>query len=160
MGYDHELADLAAAHGLTLALAESCTGGMIAAQITAIPGCSSWFRGGVVAYHNQVKQQVLGVAPELLEQYGAVSEQVAVAMAEGARCLLGSDLALAVTGIAGPEGGTPQKPVGTVYLALADPDGCKVARYQFEGDRASVRQQTAAEALFWLKKRLMLSETA
>ncbi len=157
---DQELAGLFLASGRSLALAESCTGGMIAARVTDIAGCSAWFRGGVVAYSNDVKMAVLGVPAPLLARCGAVSEQVGQAMAEEARKVLGSDLALAVTGIAGPEGGTTEKPVGTVYLALADQDGCEVVRCQFDGDRAAIRQQTVEMGLLMLKKRLMLSETA
>jgi PncC family amidohydrolase len=160
MENDRELGTLFRESGMTLSLAESCTGGMIAARITAVAGCSTWFRGGVVAYHNEVKQQLLGVPLSLLEQHGAVSEQVALAMAEGARRGIGSDLALAVTGVAGPDGGTPEKPVGTVYIALADDRGCAVVRCQFDGDRASVRCQTVEHALFLLKMRLDEPEMA
>jgi len=160
MTADQELAALFHASGMTLALAESCTGGMIAARITDIPGCSAWFKGGVVAYHNQVKQQLLGVSRDILENHGAVSEQVAMAMAEGARRAVGSDLSLAVTGIAGPDGGTSEKPVGTVYIALADHAGSVTGRYQFEGGRDAVRKQTVEQAFFLLKKRLTMPETA
>lgn len=157
---DQELAALFQASGMTLALAESCTGGMIAARVTDIAGCSAWFRGGVVAYSNEVKMALLDVPAPLLAMYGAVSEQVGRAMAEGARKAIGSDLSLAVTGIAGPDGGTTEKPVGTVYLALADQDGCEVVRCQFDGNRAAIRQQTVEKGLLMLEKRLMLSETA
>ena len=157
---DRELAESFDTKGMTLALAESCTGGMVAARITAIPGCSAWFRGGVVAYHNDLKQQLLKVPFALLEQQGAVSEQVACAMAEGARSVAGADLALAVTGIAGPDGGSPEKPVGTVYLALADHDGCVTEHYQFKGDRETVRQETVEQAFLLLKKRLEKPEIA
>lgn len=157
---DQELAALFLASGMTLALAESCTGGMIAARVTDIAGCSAWFKGGVVAYSNEVKMALLDVPAPLLARFGAVSEQVGRAMAEGARKVVGSDLSLAVTGIAGPDGGTIEKPVGTVYLALADQDGCEVVRCQFDGSRAAIRQQTVEKGLLMLKKRLMLSETA
>jgi PncC family amidohydrolase len=157
---DQELAELFGEKGMTLALAESCTGGMVAARITALPGCSVWFKGGVVAYHNDLKQQLLKVPLALLEQFGAVSEQVACAMAEGARSVAGADLALAVTGIAGPDGGSPEKPVGSVYLALADHDGCVAKRYRFKGDRAAVRQATVEQAFSLLKKRLEKPEIA
>lgn len=160
MGADQELAALFLASGMTLALAESCTGGMIAARITALPGCSGWFRGGVVAYHNDIKQQILGVPVALLEQHGAVSEVVAQAMAEGVRTLAGSDLALAVTGIAGPDGGSPEKPVGTVYISLADAHGCVTNCYHFKGNRDAVRQQTTDEAFFLLKMHLNQPECA
>ena len=157
---DVELAALFIASGMTLALAESCTGGMIAARVTDIAGCSAWFRGGVVAYSNDVKMALLDVPPALLSMHGAVSEQVGRAMADGARKAIGSDLALAVTGIAGPDGGTAEKPVGTVYLALADQDGCEVVRCHFGGDRVAVRQQTVEKGLLMLKKRLVMPETA
>lgn len=157
---DQELAALFQASGMTLALAESCTGGMVAARVTDSAGCSAWFKGGVVAYSNEVKMELLGVPAPMLAMYGAVSEPVARAMAEGARRIVGSDLSLAVTGIAGPDGGTSEKPVGTVYLALADQDGCEVVRCQFGGNRAAVRQQTVETGLLMLKKRLTMPETA
>lgn len=160
MDNDQALATLFHASGKSLALAESCTGGMVAARITALAGCSAWFRGGVVAYHNDVKQRLLGVPLSLLEQYGAVSEQVALEMAKGVRRLLGSDLALAVTGIAGPDGGTLEKPVGTVYLALASSNGCEAVRCQFRGDRAAVRSQSVQQAFFLLKMQLQEPEMA
>lgn len=147
-------------YGLTLALAESCTGGMIAARVTDIPGCSAWFSGGVVAYSNQVKMNLLRVPETVLELHGAVSEPVARAMAEGALKVIGSDLALSVTGIAGPGGGTPQKPVGTVFVGLADHQACTVEQFLFAGDRDQVRQQTADQAIIMLKNRLAGSKRA
>lgn len=160
MVVDQELAALFHTSGLTLALAESCTGGMIAARVTDIAGCSAWFRGGVVAYSNEVKMKLLDVPEPMLAMYGAVSEPVVRAMAEGACKAIGSGLSLAVTGIAGPDGGTSEKPVGTVYIALADQDGCEVVRCQFDGDRAAVREQTVEMGLLMLKKRLTMPETA
>lgn len=160
MGVDQELAALFRASGMTLALAESCTGGMIAARVTEIAGCSAWFKGGVVAYSNEVKMKLLDVPAPMLAMYGAVSEPVARAMAEGVRRVIGSDLSLAVTGIAGPDGGTSEKPVGTVYIAVADHIGCVTGRYQFEGDRGAVRKQTVEQAYFLLQKRLVLPEIA
>ncbi|NJD37511.1 MAG: CinA family protein [Geobacter sp.] len=155
-----ELHLLFCGYGLTLAVAESCTAGLAAARIADQPGCSGWFRGGVVAYHNEVKHQLLGVPWELLHQHGAVSEPVACAMATGVRLACRADLGLAITGIAGPNGGSSDKPVGTVYLALADDDGSEAIRCQFDGDRISVRQQSVEQALLMLKTRLMASETA
>ncbi len=128
---------------LTLSLAESCTGGLIAHRITNIPGSSNYFLGGVVAYSNEVKEKILGVPHEILLQYGAVSEETARAMAEGARRLLGSDLALAVTGIAGPTGGTPEKPVGLVYIALAAEEEVWCERHIWNGDRLQNKAQSA-----------------
>lgn len=124
--------------GKTLATAESCTGGTLASRLTALAGASAYFRGGVVAYSNEVKEHALGVKHETLLAHGAVSEATALEMAEGARTRLASDYAIATTGIAGPGGGTPEKPVGTVWIAVASPDGTD-ARLMHFGDR---RQQT------------------
>lgn len=160
MSVEHELAALLRVSGLTLAVAESCTGGLIAGRITDLAGSSAYFAGGVVAYSNRVKEQLLHVPVRLLEEHGAVSEAAARAMAEGARMVLGSDVALAVTGIAGPDGGTPEKPVGTVFVAFADQHGCQVERFLFGGDRAQVRQQTVDQGVIMLKKRLEASKRA
>lgn len=155
-----ELSGLFEQSGLTLAVAESCTAGLLTGRIADQPGCSAWFRGGVVAYHNDLKQQLLGVPLELLLQHGAVSEPVARAMAVGVRRVCGTELGLSITGIAGPDGGTPEKPVGTVYLALADQEWCEVVQCRFSGDRAAVRQQSVEKGLMMLKMRLMVSEMA
>ncbi|MBT1073670.1 competence/damage-inducible protein A [Geobacter grbiciae] len=141
--------------GMTLALAESCTGGLIAGRITAIPGSSAYFLLGAVTYANDAKARLLGVPQGLLAEVGAVSAEVAKAMARGARQLAGSDLALAVTGIAGPEGGSPDKPVGTVFIALADQAGCSAKGYHFRGDRDRIRTITAVTAMDWLRRRLL-----
>lgn len=127
---------------LTLSTAESCTGGLIGGALTALPGASRVFIGGVISYSNDVKAHCLGVPVELLVQHGAVSEPVAQAMAEGARMRLQSDLAVAVTGIAGPDGGSALKPVGLVYTALAYKGGTCVLRNVFTGDRDAVRMMT------------------
>ena len=152
---DGILAGLFRASGLTLALAESCTGGMIAARITAEPGSSAYFLEGNVTYSNAAKARLLGVPMELIEGHGAVSAEVARAMAVGARRAAGSDLALSVTGIAGPDGGTPEKPVGTVYLALADAVSCEIAHCNFPGDRDAIRTITAFTALDLLRRHLI-----
>jgi len=131
----------------TLATAESCTGGLICHRLTNIPGASSVILGGVVAYCNTVKQRVLGVPEAVLVEHGAVSEACAEAMARGARETLDSALSVAVTGIAGPGGGTPEKPVGLVYIAMAGPNGCRVARNQFAGSRDAIKAATADAAL-------------
>ena len=134
--------------GYTLVTAESCTGGWIAKCLTDIAGSSDWYRGGVVSYSNGLKTQLLGVEPHLLNTHGAVSEAVARAMAKGALEHLGGDYAVAVTGIAGPAGGTPEKPVGTVWIAWADcSDGTFVQLFQFPGDREAVRRATVLHAL-------------
>ncbi|HET7092829.1 MAG TPA: CinA family protein [Thermomicrobiales bacterium] len=138
---------LAAGAGITLATAESCSGGGVAARITAVSGSSNYFLGGVVAYANDAKADVLGVPRPVLETRGAVSAECAAAMAEGARRLFGATLAVSTTGIAGPGGGTPRKPVGLVYLALAGPAGTRVERRQFAGDRAAVTDAAIERAL-------------
>lgn len=155
---DTALASLFKGSGLSLALAESCTGGMIAARITALPGSSSYFLEGDVTYSNEAKTRMLQVPEELIAEKGAVSAEVACAMATGARLAAGSDLALSVTGIAGPDGGTPEKPVGTVFMALADATSCRVSRYNFQGDRAGVRSITCFTALDWLRTYLLAKE--
>lgn len=140
--------------GLSLGLAESCTGGMISARITGVPGSSEYFAGGVVSYHNRVKEEVLGVPGDQLSEYGAVSEEVVRSMAAGARRVLKTDIGLAVTGIAGPGGGTPSKPVGLVYLALDTPDETVVRKLMLEGNRLQIRTRVSEEAMDMLRKYL------
>lgn len=142
---------LLSGRGMTLALAESCTGGLIAQRITAVPGSSAYFLEGAVTYGNAAKTRLLGVPAAILEERGAVSAECAEAMAEGVRRASGSDLAVAVTGIAGPDGGTPEKPVGTVFISLAALDGCRTERFLFNGNRGEVRSITAWTALDWLR---------
>ncbi len=142
--------------GKTLALAESCTGGLLGQRITSVAGSSDYFRGGVVAYSNDVKESQLGVRRDSLLRHGAVSEEVAREMAEGARERLDSDLALAVTGVAGPGGGTAEKPVGTVWIALAEREGSARARaLRLPGGRENVRGWSAAAALEMLRRKLL-----
>lgn len=141
---------------LNVGVAESCTGGLIASRLTDVPGSSSYFQGGVTTYSNGTKVSVLGIEGELLRQHGAVSEPVAKAMAMNARLLLNSDYALGVTGIAGPGGGTQDKPVGTVYLGLAGPDGLlKVRQLSLPGERERVKFQAAQSALDLLRRALI-----
>ncbi len=142
------LARIATRRGLRVASAESCTGGLLAKSITDLPGASAHYAGGVVAYANDVKVAQLGVDPASLEAHGAVSREVAVQMACGARSRFAADVAMAVTGIAGPKGGTPGKPVGTVWLAVAMADGQDRARKAcFPGDREAVRDASVAVVL-------------
>lgn len=141
------LVELLKARGLTCATAESCTGGGVGSAITAVPGSSAVFYGGVISYDNSVKEQVLGVSAEDLQTVGAVSPEVAAQMAAGARRLLKTDLAVALTGIAGPDGGSAEKPVGLVWFGLATPDGVRTEKAIFRGDRESVRRQAAVHAL-------------
>jgi nicotinamide-nucleotide amidase len=137
--------------GGTLTLAESCTGGQVADRVTNVPGASAVFLGGFVTYSNAVKQTAVGVSAESLAQHGAVSEPVARAMAEGARRLTGADYALGITGIAGPSGGTPEKPVGTVFIALAGPEGTEAWKMFNPLDRLTFKELTAQQALNQLR---------
>jgi nicotinamide-nucleotide amidase len=131
----------------TLAVAESCTGGYISHRLTNIPGASAVFLSGIVTYSNAAKQTFLGVRAETLERYGAVSEPVAREMAEGARCAIGADYAVATTGIAGPGGGTAEKPVGTVFIAVATPTETRVLHRFNPGERLAFKETTARQAL-------------
>ena len=135
---------------LTFAAAESCTGGLIAKRITDLSGASAVFRGGVVSYTNEVKRDVLGVPQELLDQYGAVSGPVAKAMAEGARRITDADLAISVTGVAGPDRDDWNNEVGTVFIGLADGSGTSYTEFHFEGDRAAIRSLAASAAFLSL----------
>lgn len=134
----------------TIAFAESCTGGLISHRITNVPGSSAYFERGIVAYSNQAKVDHLGVSEKILNDYGAVSSETAMAMASGIRNVASATFGLAVTGIAGPGGGTPEKPVGLVYIAIAGPDGTEVSNFRFGGDRADIKAKTAEAALKWL----------
>ena len=143
-----QLCAVAVAGGVRVATAESCTGGLLAATITDLPGASEYYVGGVVAYADEVKVRRLGVDPADLESRGAVSEVVALQMARGACRRFSADLAMAVTGIAGPGGGTPEKPVGTVWMAVGSSDGMGRARVRrFVGDRLAVRARSVEEVL-------------
>jgi len=148
---EHVLA-LARARGMTLATAESCTGGLVAARLTRVPGASESFLGGVVAYANVVKTTELDVSQAVLAEHGAVSAEVAEAMAEGARQRLGADVAVAVTGVAGPGGGTEEKPVGLVHLHVSGPDGSRARTLDVPGDREQVRSRATVTALHLLRQ--------
>lgn len=148
-----ELLDRLRRSGHTLALAESCTGGWMGREITRVPGASDVFWGGVMAYSNDAKRSLLDVDRELLHEEGAVSEAAARAMARGAASRSGATWGVAVTGIAGPGGGTPEKPVGTVWIAVSGPVGA-AERYRFEGDREEVRERSVRAALDLLEQAL------
>jgi nicotinamide-nucleotide amidase len=150
---------LLAARGLRLATAESCTGGLVGARLTSVPGSSRYYRGGVVAYSDEAKQELLGVSADLLRRHGAVSAEVARAMAEGARRRLGADLAVATTGISGPGGGTPEKPVGLVFVGFASAEGSEAQELLFPLDRERHRALTAQVALDRVR-RFLLGEPA
>jgi nicotinamide-nucleotide amidase len=148
---------LLAARKATLATAESCTGGLLGGMLTAVSGSSEYYLGGVVSYANRIKAQQLGVDPDMLEEHGAVSEPVARAMAEGVRQQFGVDYGIGITGIAGPSGGTAAKPVGLVYIALADAAGVFVQENHFVGGRERVREWSCLTALNLLRLRLLAS---
>ena len=144
--------ELCRERGLTLATAESCTGGLIVARLTAVPGFSATTLGGIVAYSNELKERELGVPAELIAEHGAVSAEVAEAMARGARERLGVDVAVSVTGVAGPGGGTEEKPVGLVYFHAVSPEGSKGSSFSFPGDRDSIRRRSAVAALHLVRR--------
>jgi nicotinamide-nucleotide amidase len=144
----------AAARGETVAVAESCTGGLLGSLLTEVPGSSAWMRGGFIVYSNDLKRDLLGLPERLLAEHGAVSEPVARAMAEAARARAAASWGLAITGVAGPDGGSAEKPVGTVWMALAGQSGTRVRQARFRGDRGSVRLQAAFGALQLLREAL------
>ena len=142
--------------GMTVGVAESCTGGFLASLFTSQPGASEYFYGGVISYDNSVKMNVLGVEKEVLEKYGAVSQECAEQMAAGARKVLGTDYAIATTGIAGPDGGTPEKPAGTVWIAVASPEGVTSKKFTFNSTRRNINiERFAANALNMLRLQLI-----
>ena len=151
--------DLCTERGLTLGTAESCTGGMVAARLTAVPGASEAFRGSVVSYADDVKEESLGVEAELIAEHGAVSAEVAAAMAHGARERLGVDVAVAVTGVAGPGGGSEAKPVGLVFVHAVGPDGEKAVRTELPGDRDMIRGRATAASLHLVRRLLETRHT-
>jgi nicotinamide-nucleotide amidase len=139
----------------TVAVAESCTGGKLGAALTAISGASDFFYGGVVTYSNEMKTVLLDIDRELIGRIGAVSEEVAVAMACNVRCIACSDYGIGITGIAGPTGGTPEKPVGLVYIAISDDDGETVYKHYFSGDRALIRDRAVIVSLDLLRRKML-----
>ncbi len=136
--------------GKTVSTAESCTGGLIGAEFTAMPGSSTWYKGGVITYANEAKENLLSVPSDLLETVGAVSEEVATAMVVGCSKLLNTDYAISVTGIAGPGGGSHEKPVGLVYIGVTSQDSTVVTKNIFSGNRDQVRQATVEKAVTML----------
>ena len=144
---ESELGEILIKKKLTIATAESCTGGLIANRITNIPGSSKYFESGLITYSNQSKIELLNVPEDIIKQNGAVSRECARAMALGIKALVKTDLGLAVTGIAGPSGGIPEKPVGLVYIAFALDDSIEIREFKFNGNRLEIKQQTSDEAL-------------
>jgi len=159
LGLAQQVGATCRAGGLSLATAESCTGGLVAHLITEVPGSSAYFRGGLVTYADEVKVALADVPEGVLEAHGAVSAQVAVAMAEGARRRLGVDVAVAVTGVAGPDGGSEAKPVGLTYVAVADGAGDAVRKHQWDADRAGNKRASAAAALSLVLERLRAADS-
>jgi nicotinamide-nucleotide amidase len=151
--------ELGRERGMTIAAAESCTGGLVSARLTAIPGASAVFVGGVVSYADAVKESALGVPHEVLERHGAVSAEAAKAMADGVRERLGADVGVAVTGVAGPDGGTPEKPVGLVFVHASGPDGENARRLDLPGDREMIRGRATATALHLVRSLLQSRHT-
>lgn len=154
MELENQIGELLSQRGWALAVAESCTGGLIAHRITNVSGSSAYFQGGVVSYSNEAKERILRVPHATLIEHGAVSEQTALAMAQGARRLFGTDIAVSVTGIAGPTGGTPEKPVGLVYIALAAEGVDLCEKHLWKGDRTENKARSAEAALKLLLKHL------
>lgn len=152
-----DLVALLASRGLTLATAESCTGGLLAGRVTSVSGASAVFMGGIVSYDNSVKRALLGVPSETLVSHGAVSAETATAMADGVRGRIGTSLGVSTTGIAGPTGAVPGKPVGTVYIAVSGLGETIARRHNFTGDRDSVRAQACDAALLMLTERIRQS---
>ena len=141
--------------GATLAAAESCTGGLFAERITTIPGSSRYFLGGAVVYDNSLKISLAGVPPQLIAEHGAVSSQVAAALAEGIRSKCKSTFGIGITGVAGPGGGSPEKPIGLVFTALADGKNTEVGERTFLGDRDRIRRWATQQALDMVRRKLM-----
>ena len=153
VGLAERLQDVSLGRGLTLAVAESCTGGLVSDAITDVPGSSAYFLGGIVSYADEAKERQLGVPSEVIASHGAVSAQVARAMAEGVRSRFASAVGAAVTGIAGPDGGSDAKPVGLTYAAVADEDGVDVRRFAWTGDRVANKRSSAEAVLQLLLER-------
>ena len=137
-----------AEHSLTVSVAESCTGGLVTSRLTDIPGSSQYLIGSLVAYNNQIKAAMLGVPEQTISEHGAVSEETAIAMATQVREKFGTDIGVGITGIAGPDGATPTKPIGLVFISLADHKGARCVKYQFNGQRTAIKQRSASAALF------------
>lgn len=151
------IADYCSQHGLSVSCAESCTGGLLAGQFTTLAGSSAWFNMSWVTYSNEAKQRLLGVSAEVLQTFGAVSEQTVRQMAQGALQAAQADFAVSISGIAGPDGGSETKPVGTVWFGLANKHGTEASCQHFSGNRDEVRQQAVAFALQFLANHIRLS---
>lgn len=158
--YEEQLFEILTRERLTIATAESCTGGLVSHRITTIPGSSAYFLGGIVSYGNEVKMSLLGVPQDVLTRVGAVSAECALAMAQGARARIGADIGVSTTGIAGPSGATPTKPVGLVYIACSTPWGDHWDEHRFSGDRIETIRASADAALASVLEQLARRENA
>ena len=152
---ENTLSNILIAKSLTISVAESCTGGLIGHMITSIPGSSAYFMGGIISYSNQAKLDLLGVSPETLKQFGAVSDRTAREMADGVKDRFKADIGLSVTGIAGPDGGTIEKPVGTVFMGIAFDEASFSLKYLFKGTRSEIKHQTAETAMENIRRHLI-----
>jgi PncC family amidohydrolase len=151
-----KLVEYLVAHKLTLALAESCTGGLLSSLLVNIPGSSAWYKGGVISYSEEAKSVLLSVDQELLRRYGAVSSEIVESMSKGVANVLNSDLSIAISGIAGPSGGTEEKPVGLVWIATRSRDAQLVQSYLFSGSRSEIRQMACDKALVQISQLLKI----
>ena len=155
MSLEQEVGDLLRQKGITLGVVESATGGLISHLITNVPGSSAYYKGSVTAYSNEVKSEVVGVRKATINQYGAVSPQVAEEMAQGGRRILAADICLADTGVAGPSGATPEKPIGLFCIGLSHEAGTYSRKHNFQGDREQNKRSATEAALGWLKEYLI-----
>jgi len=152
MTIESDIGNILRKHKMTIAAAESCTGGLLSSRLTDSSGSSDYFVMGIVAYSNKIKENILGVSPMLLQKYGAVSKQVALEMAKGARLLADTDVGVGVTGIAGPAGGTKKKPVGLVYIALVMDNKRIVKEFRFKGSRRDIKLQASEAGLILIRR--------
>ena len=156
---ESEIGNMLKEKGFTLSCAESCTGGLLTSRLTDVAGCSEYFQGSIVAYSNDIKKNMLGVKEETLNLFGAVSEQTALAMAIGIRQLFQTTIGVSITGIAGPGGGTVEKPVGLVYVAVSGPTGDTIKKFNFNGDRTEIKQKVVDAALVLIQVYLTLEKS-
>ncbi len=156
---EYEIGNMLKEKGFNISCAESCTGGLLTSRLTDAAGCSEYFKGSIVAYSNDVKKNMLGVKDETLNLFGAVSEQTALAMAIGVREVFGTNIGVSITGIAGPGGGTEEKPVGLVYVAVSGPTGDTIKKFNFNGNRTEIKQKVVEAALVLIQIYLTLEKS-
>ncbi len=156
---EYEIGNMLKEKGFNISCAESCTGGLLTSRLTDAAGCSEYFKGSIVAYSNDIKKSMLGVKDETLNLFGAVSEQTALAMAIGVREVFGTTIGVSITGIAGPGGGTEEKPVGLVYVAVSGPTGDTIKKFNFNGNRSEIKQKVVEAALVLIQVYLTLEKS-